>query len=60
MYISSIAEYLKEFAMLSQGYDSDNQLLVNVVPEEDESGMYFICKFYFMFTINKCIISICI
>lgn len=31
----SMAEYLKEFAMLSQGYDADHQLLVNV-PVEDE------------------------
>lgn len=37
-----LAEYLKEFAMLSQGYDADNQLLVNAVSDEDEIGM-FIC-----------------
>ncbi|XP_035220404.1 rab3 GTPase-activating protein catalytic subunit-like [Stegodyphus dumicola] len=33
----SMTDYLKEFVMLCQGYDADNQLLGNVPPEEDEN-----------------------
>ncbi|XP_054718662.1 rab3 GTPase-activating protein catalytic subunit-like [Uloborus diversus] len=32
----SMADYLKEFAMLAQGYDAENQLLGNIGPDEDE------------------------
>ncbi len=44
--------------MLSQGYDADNQLLGNVVPEEDEIGKFlmfstFFCCNLFYTTINK-------
>ncbi|XP_015922573.1 rab3 GTPase-activating protein catalytic subunit [Parasteatoda tepidariorum] len=34
----SMAEYLKEFVSLSLGYYSENQLLGNVPPDEDETG----------------------